>query len=77
MKKEFLSVLAQLEREKGIDKSILIEAVKEQQIMIGELNSEKEKRANENLELKNELNELRSAVEELRGIVLEKENNKE
>lgn len=29
MKKEFLSVLAQLEREKGIDKSILIEAVKQ------------------------------------------------
>ena len=29
MKKEFLSVLAQLEREKGIDRSILIEAVKQ------------------------------------------------
>jgi len=29
MKKEFLSVLAQLEREKGIDKDILIEAVKQ------------------------------------------------
>jgi len=29
VKKEFLSVLAQLEREKGIDKSILIEAVKQ------------------------------------------------
>ncbi len=29
MKKEFLSVLSQLEREKGIDKSILIEAVKQ------------------------------------------------
>lgn len=29
MKKEFLSVLAQLERERGIDKSILIEAVKQ------------------------------------------------
>lgn len=29
MRKEFLSVLAQLEREKGIDKSILIEAVKQ------------------------------------------------
>ena len=29
MKKEFLSVLAQLEREKGIDKNILIEAIKQ------------------------------------------------
>ncbi len=29
MRKEFLSVLAQLERERGIDKSILIEAVKQ------------------------------------------------
>jgi len=29
VRKEFLSVLAQLERERGIDKSILIEAVKQ------------------------------------------------
>ena len=28
MKKEFLSVLAQLEREKGLDRSVLIEAIK-------------------------------------------------
>lgn len=44
MKKEFLSVLAQLEREKGIDRSILIEAVKQALIIaakrIGKITSQ-------------------------------------